>query len=67
MKASELREMTREELLHRLEELYQEQFNLRFQMATRQIENASRYRQVRRDIARVKTLVRELELGAEVQ
>lgn len=67
MKAGELREMTRTELLQRLDELYQEQFNLRFQMATRQIENASRFRQVRRDIARVKTVMRELELAAEVQ
>ena len=67
MKASELREMTREELRQRLDELYQEQFNLRFQVATRQIENTSRFRQVRRDIARVKTLMREIELDAEVQ
>lgn len=67
MKASELREMTREELRQRLDELYQEQFNLRFQVATRQIENTSRFRQVRQDIARVKTLMRELELDAEVQ
>jgi len=67
MKASELREMTREELRQKLDELYQEQFNLRFQVATRQLENTSRFRQVRRDIARVKTLMRELELGAEVQ
>ena len=67
MKARELREMTREELRQKLDELYQEQFNLRFQMATRQLENTSRFRQVRRDIARVKTLMRELELGAEVQ
>lgn len=67
MKASELREMTRDELRQKLDELYQEQFNLRFQVATRQLENTSRFRQVRRDIARVKTLMRELELGAEVQ
>ena len=41
-------------------------FNLRFQMATRQLADTSRVRQVRRDIARVKTALRELELQAEV-
>ncbi len=66
MKAQELREMSREELLQTLEELYQEQFNLRFQLATRQLENTSRIRQVRKDIARVKTILRERELETEV-
>lgn len=67
MKAQELRGMTRNEVLHRLDELYQELFNLRFQLATRQLADTSRVRQVRRDIARAKTIVRELELKAEVQ
>lgn len=67
MKGSELRDMTREELLQKLEELYQEQFNLRFQVATKQVQNLNRVRQVRRDIARAKTVLRERELGAEVQ
>lgn len=67
MKARDLREMSREELQHSLDELFQEQFNLRFQTATRQLQNLSRVRQVRRDIARIKTVLRELELGAEVQ
>lgn len=67
MKAKELREMSREELLRTLDELYREQMNLRFQAATRQLQNTARFRQVRRDIARVKTILRERELGAEVQ
>ncbi len=67
MKGSELGELSREELSQRLDELYQEMFNLRFQMATRQLEDTSRVRQVRRDIARVKTALRELELQAEVR
>ncbi len=60
MKAQELRAMSREELSQKLNELYQELFNLRFQMVTRQLSNTSRVRQVRRDIARAKTILREL-------
>ena len=67
MRAEELRAMTREELGQSLHELYQELFNLRFQSATEQLADSSRIRQVRRDIARAKTVLRELELGAEVQ
>ena len=57
--------MTREELEGTMEELYQELFNLRFQLATKQLANASRMGQVRRDIARAKTVMREAELAAE--
>ena len=67
MTGEELRAMTREELQHKLEDLYEELFNLRFQAATRQLANTSRVRQVRRDIARAKTVLREMELKAEVQ
>ena len=67
MKARELREMTGDELSQTLHELRQELFNLRFRLATRQLENTSRIGVVRRDIARVQTVVRELELGSEVQ
>ena len=67
MRGSELHGLSQEELSQRLDELYQEVFNLRFQMATRQLEDTSRARQVRRDIARVKTALRELELQAEVR
>jgi len=67
MKSSELHGLSQEELSQWLDELYQEMFNLRFQMATRQLADTSRVRQVRRDIARVKTALRELELQAEVR
>jgi len=60
MKAQELRAMSREELSQKLDELYHELFNLRFQMVARQLSNTSRVRQVRRDIARAKTILREL-------
>jgi large subunit ribosomal protein L29 len=67
MKAHELRAMTREELTRRIDELTQELFNLRFQKATKQLSDTSRTSQVRRDIARAKTILRELELAAEVE
>ena len=59
MKARELRELSFEELQHKQQELIEELFNLRFQLATSQIENVGRIAAVRRDIARVKTLQRE--------
>ena len=64
MKAAELRDLSSEELRHRLEELTQEVFNLRFQHATDQLENRMRLVQTRRDIARVNTILRERELEA---
>lgn len=67
MSAEEMRGMSREDLLHRLDELYQELFNLRFQAATKQLADTSRLGAVRRDIARAKTILRELELKAEVR
>lgn len=62
MKASEIRELTGEQLDDRLRELREELFNLRFQYATRQLTNTARIREVRRDIARVLTLQRESAL-----
>ena len=59
MKVSELRDMTPDQLDDQLSKLKKEQFNLRFQVATSQLENSARIRQVRRDIARVKTLARQ--------
>jgi large subunit ribosomal protein L29 len=67
MKPSEVHDMTDAELEQRLNELYQERFNLRFQVASRQLDNTGRIRQVRRDIARIRTIQRERELGAEVE
>ena len=59
MKASELRELSLEELGHALTDLTQELFNLRFQHATDQLENPMRLKQTKRDIARIKTVLRE--------
>lgn len=64
MKASKWREMTNEELKEKLNELKRELFNLRFQLATGQLENPMRIREVKRDIARIKTILRERELKA---
>jgi large subunit ribosomal protein L29 len=57
MKASELRTRTPDELREQLLQLKKEQFNLRFQKATGQLENTARVREVRRDIARIKTIL----------
>ena len=64
--AGELRELTNEELTDRLRESKEELFNLRFQMATGQLHNNRRLRTVRREIARVYTVLRERELGLAV-
>ena len=61
--ASELRELTDDELVLRLRESKEELFNLRFQMATGQMDNNRRLRTVRHDIARIYTIMRERELG----
>jgi large subunit ribosomal protein L29 len=61
--AAELRELTDEELVLRVREAKEELFNLRFQMATGQLENNRRLRTVRHDIARIYTVMRERELG----
>jgi large subunit ribosomal protein L29 len=66
MKAGELRELGDEELQQKCQELSEELFNLRFQLATSQIENVSRMTVVRRDIARVKTIQRERQLQTSV-
>lgn len=62
MKASGLREFTDEELQQKCQELTEELFNLRFQLATGQIENVGRISNVRREIARIKTIQRERQL-----
>ncbi|MCL6516876.1 MULTISPECIES: 50S ribosomal protein L29 [Alicyclobacillus] len=63
MKANELRSLTTEEIQNRIEQLKDELFNLRFQLATGQLENPMRIRQVRKDIARAKTILKQRELG----
>jgi large subunit ribosomal protein L29 len=61
--AAELRELSDEELVLRVREAKEELFNLRFQMATGQLDNNRRLRTVRHDIARIYTIMRERELG----
>ncbi|KDF00808.1 50S ribosomal protein L29 [Mycobacterium sp. ENV421] len=61
--AGELRELTEEELTDKLRESKEELFNLRFQMATGQLDNNRRLRTVRQEIARIYTVLRERELG----
>ena len=62
--SAELREMDDQELLDNLASAQQELFNLRFQHVTGQLDNVSRIRQVRRDVARIKTILREQEIAA---
>ncbi len=64
MKAADLRTKTPDELKDALMGLRKEQFNLRFQKASGQLENTARARQVRRDIARVKTVLQTLQQAA---
>lgn len=63
MKIDELREMTQEELKGQLEDLLDEMANLNIQKATHQLVSPSRIRTVKKDIARIRTLLREYELG----
>jgi large subunit ribosomal protein L29 len=63
-KASELRELNDVELEHRLGEAKEELFNLRFQNATGQLDSTTRLSQVRKDVARIETLLREREIEA---
>lgn len=63
MKAKEIRQMSGNELDGRLLELKEELFNLRFQLATGQLDNPLSIKSVRKDIARVKTILKERELG----
>ena len=67
MKAADLREKTPEELVKELETLKKESFNLRFQGATGQLENTSRMRSVRREAARVKTILNEKAAAAAAE
>lgn len=63
MKAKEIRELTTAEIEEQIKSLKEELFNLRFQLATGQLENTARIREVRKTIARMKTVIRERELG----
>ncbi|AJC11799.1 MAG: 50S ribosomal protein L29 [Berryella intestinalis] len=64
MKAAEIRELSAEDLTAKLQEARAELFNLRFQMATSQLDNTARLGQVKKDIARIQTEMRARELKA---
>jgi large subunit ribosomal protein L29 len=61
VKPNEIREMSVEDLKTRIDELTRERFNLRFRSATESIDNPMRFRDLRRDIARMQTILREKE------
>ena len=67
MTPAELREMTDEELLESLDEAREERFNLRFQLATNQLDNTSRIKEVKKEIARILTVMRERATSAEAE
>lgn len=67
MRVNELRELGSGDLSTRLDEVKEELFNLRFQNATGQLENYKRLNELKRDIARISTVVRERELGIEIE
>ena len=64
MKAAEIHELSAEDLQTKLKEARAELFNLRFQMATSQLDNTARVKQVKKDIARIQTEIRARELSA---
>jgi large subunit ribosomal protein L29 len=64
MKAAEIRDMDTEELHTRISELKEELFNLRFQLATGQLDNHRRMKIVRREVARIRTILRERDFAA---
>ena len=65
MKAAEVREMTTLELENKLSDLKKELFALRFQLAVNQLENTARLKAVKKDIARIKTVMRAAELDKQ--
>ena len=64
MKPSEIRDLETEDLHARIAELKEELFNLRFQLATGQLDNHRRIRQVKREVARIRTVLRERDFAA---
>jgi len=63
LKASEIREKSHQEILEELEACKRELLNLRFQWQAGELRNSAQYRQIRKDVARLKTVLREAELG----
>ena len=64
MRATEIRNLNQAEVARKLDEAHQELFNLRFQYSTGQLKNTARLSQVKREIARLRTILRERELAA---
>jgi large subunit ribosomal protein L29 len=67
MKASEIRALSDGEMIRKVDDLKQELFNLRFQHETGQLENPQKMKQTKRDIARVKTIIKQLESGKKAK
>ena len=65
MKLEEIRDRSREEIAEAISEAKEEQFNLRFQVATNQLDNTSRIKEVKREIARMLTVLRERDMENE--
>jgi large subunit ribosomal protein L29 len=65
MNAADLREMNIDELVEALADAKEELFNLRFQLATNQLDNTARFKEVKKDIARIRTVMRERESTEE--
>lgn len=64
LKGQEIRDLSHEEMVKKLEETKEELFNLRFQNATGQLDNYKRIRELKRDVARIKTVMRAQEIAA---
>lgn len=67
MRTEKVRELTKDELIAEVEDRKKELFNLRFQLATGQLDNPMRIREVRKAIARAKTILHEMEISAEAE
>ena len=67
MKASEIRELSLEEMQRKVDDLREELFNLNFQHETGQLENSQKLKQTKRDVARIKTIMREVALKQETE
>ena len=67
MKAKEIRDLTTEELLNKIEELKAELYNLRFANASGNLEKPSKIQEIRKTIARIKTIIRERELNNKLE
>ncbi|MGH8911784.1 MAG: 50S ribosomal protein L29 [Acidimicrobiia bacterium] len=65
MNAAEIRELNAEELTEALADAKEELFNLRFQLATNQLDNTSRFQEVKKEIARIRTIMRERTAAEE--